>query len=271
MEDILTEAKTLAEAGVRELNVVAQDTTRYGEDLYGKLMLPELLRGLCRIDGLVWVRLLYCYPDRVTDELIGVIAGEPKIVKYIDLPVQHIDDDVLRRMNRRGGARQIEELLEELRQRIPGVVVRTTLLAGLPGETEEAFARLCGFVRAQRFERLGCFAYSAEEDTPAALMSDQIDERQKKRRAERIMEIQMEIAEDFSRSLQGKTMTVLCEGFDEETRRYVGRSEMDAPDIDTRVYFSSGRAVQPGEFVRVTVTSAEGYDLTGREEGGGSF
>jgi ribosomal protein S12 methylthiotransferase len=263
MENILAEARLLAGRGVVELNVVAQDTTRYGQDLCGRLMLPELLRELCGIEAIRWVRLLYCYPDRVTDELIEVMASEPKIVKYIDLPLQHIDDGVLRRMGRRGDAAFIRALIEKLRARIPGVAIRTTLIAGLPGETEEAFGALCDFVRETAFERLGCFVYSPEEGTPAAAMDCQVDEHIRRRRAEQIMQLQMDIAAHFARSLFGRVLTVLCEGYDAGAGRYVGRSGMDAPDIDTRVYFSGQKGLSPGDFVPVRITGSDGYDIVG--------
>jgi ribosomal protein S12 methylthiotransferase len=265
MEDIVAEAESLAKAGVTELNVVAQDTTRYGQDLYGKLMLPELLRRLCRIEQIHWVRVLYCYPDRTTDELIDVIANEPKIVKYIDLPLQHIDDGLLRRMNRRGSRAQVEELLKKLRERIPGVTIRTTMIAGLPGETEEEFAELCQFVSDQAFERLGCFAYSVEEGTPAAAMPDQIDEETKRRRADHIMELQMGIAAQIAHALVGTVQEVLCEGWDEEASCWVGRSAMDAPDIDTRVYFTGRKSLKPGDYVKVEITGSDAYDVVGEE------
>ena len=265
IEDIVAEAENLAAAGVTEINVVAQDTTRYGQDIYGKLMLPELLRQLCRIDGVHWVRVLYCYPDRTTDELIDVIANEPKIVKYIDLPLQHISDGVLTRMHRRGSKKEILDLLEKLRSRIPGVTVRTTFIAGLPGETEEEFEELCKFVSDQAFERLGCFAYSTEEDTPAAEMPDQVDEEVRRKRADIIMELQMGIAAEISRSLEGSVIEVLCEGWDEEASCWVGRSQMDAPDIDTKVYFNGDKKLRPGDYVLVEITGSDGYDAVGEQ------
>ena len=265
MEKVLEEARRLADRGVVELNVVAQDTTRYGQDLYGKLMLPELLRELCKIEKIRWVRLLYCYPDRTTDELIEVIASEPKIVKYIDLPLQHINDRLLRRMNRRGDSSLIRPLLKKLREKIPGVCIRTTLIAGLPGETEEEFEELCDFVREEAFERLGCFAYSTEEGTPAGEMPDQIDPELRRHRADQIMELQMGIAAGIARSLEGQTLEVLCEGYDEEAQCYAGRSYMDAPDIDTQVYFTGRSGLEPGQFVTVEITGADGYDIVGEE------
>jgi len=265
IEDVVAEAEGLAAAGVTELNVVAQDTTRYGQDLYGRLMLPELLRRLCRIEGVHWVRLLYCYPDRTTDELIDVIAAEPKIVKYIDLPLQHISDSVLTRMNRRGDAALIRGLLEKLRARIPGVAIRTTFIAGLPGETEAEFSQLCDFVREQAFDRVGCFAYSVEEDTPAASMPGQIDEETKRRRADRIMELQMGIAAELAHARIGTATEVLCEGYDDEAQCWVGRSPADAPDIDTKVYFTSPRNLVAGDYVTVEITGSDGYDVVGEE------
>lgn len=263
MEDILDEAKKLAAAGVVELNVVAQDTTRYGEDLYGKLMLPELLRELCKIEEVRWIRLLYCYPDRVTDELIEMIATEPKIVKYIDMPLQHINDGILKSMNRRGDSKLIKEVLQKLRDRIEGVAVRTTFIVGLPGEGEAEFEELCKFVDDCGFERLGCFAYSPEEGTPAFGMEDQVEDEVKRRRADAVMELQMGIAESISKSLIGRQLTVLCEGYDEESGCFIGRSYMDAPDIDTRVYFRSKAGREAGEFVEVIIESASGYDVNG--------
>ena len=265
MEDIVEEAKMRAEQGVVELNVVAQDTTRYGQDLYGRLMLPELLRALCQIEKLHWVRVLYCYPDRTTDELIEVIAAQPKIVKYIDLPLQHSSDTVLRRMRRPGDFNLIEGLITKLRDRIPGVVIRTTMIAGLPGETEAEFEHLCNFVRDHAFERLGCFAYSQEDETPAGNMPDQIDPELRRRRADAIMELQMGIANEIARASEGRVLEVLCEGWDDEAQCYVGRSYMDAPDIDTKVYFVGEQGLEAGQFVMVEITGADGYDLTGEQ------
>ena len=265
IEDVVEEAKKLADQGVVEINVVAQDTTRYGQDIYGKLMLPELLRELCKIEKIHWIRVLYCYPDRTTDELIDVIANEPKIVKYIDLPLQHISDPVLKRMMRRGDSSLIHSLLKKLRERIEGVVIRTTLIAGLPGETEEDFEELCDFVRDQAFERLGCFAYSQEDETPAGQMEDQVDEEIRRRRSDAIMEIQMGIAEQIARSYEGSMLEVLCEGYDEDAQCYVGRSYMDAPDIDTKIYFTAEDDLMPGQFVNVEITGSDGYDMTGEQ------
>ena len=266
MEDIVAEAKRLVQAGVKELNVVAQDTTRYGEDLYGRLALPELLRQLCQIEGVHWVRILYCYPDRVTDELLQVMAQEEKIVKYMDLPIQHASGKVLREMNRRGDRTSLEALMAKIRAMVPGVILRTTLIAGFPGETQEDFEELCEFVQNVKFERLGCFAYSQEENTPAGEREDQIDEQTKQRRVEILMTAQMANVEAFNRSMLGRTVPVLVEGFDEESNLYFGRSPMDAPDIDTRTYFTSPRPVEEGDFVQVTIQDVLDYDLLGQAQ-----
>ncbi|MCL2857357.1 MAG: 30S ribosomal protein S12 methylthiotransferase RimO [Oscillospiraceae bacterium] len=262
-EKILAEARRLIEAGAVELNLVAQDTTRYGEDIYGRLALPELLRELCKIDGLRWLRLLYCYPDRMTDELLETMAAQPKIVKYIDLPVQHGVGKVLREMNRSGDASSLLGLLEKIRRMIPGVVLRTTLIAGFPGESEEEFTQLCEFVQAARFERLGCFAYSQEEGTPAGERTDQLDEETKRRRADIIMETQAGIALEIAAGMTGQTLEVLCEGHDKQRQEYFGRAHADAPDIDTKVYFTADTLPTAGSFVTVEITGAEGYDLVG--------
>lgn len=262
MEKIVEEAKRLAARGVTELNVVAQDTTRYGEDLYGRLALPELLEELCKIDGVRWVRILYCYPDRITDRLLDVMAREEKIVKYMDVPIQHVSGRILKLMNRRGGAESLAALMEKIRLKVPGVVLRTTLITGFPTETEEEFTELCEFIRAVHFERLGCFAYSAEEDTPAGEMDGQIDEEVKRRRAQVVMEQQYDIMEEVNRAQLGKTLTVAVEG--REGKLWYGRSYMDAPDIDTKVFFTSGRKHLPGDYVEVMIDGVEQYDLKGR-------
>lgn len=264
MESVLAEVRALAAQGVREMNLVAQDTSRYGLDLYGEYKLPELIQEVCKIQGVHWVRILYCYPERMTDELISVMAREPKVVKYIDLPVQHGSGKVLREMNRKGDKDSILEVLRRIREGIPGVVVRTTMIAGFPGETEEDFEELQALVREAKFERLGCFAYSQEEDTPAGEREDQLPEELRRRRADLIMEQQAPIAFAFARSCVGKKMEVLVEGM--EDGRYYGRSAMDAPDIDTKVYFTGGEKYAPGEFVRVRITGTEGYDLLGERE-----
>ena len=266
MESILEEAKALAESGTKELIVIAQDTTRYGRDLYKKWMLPELLHKLGTVDGVEWIRLLYCYPDFMTEELMDTIAQEPKIVKYVDLPLQHCSGPVLRAMRRFGDREKLTALIGKMRERIPGLVLRTTVIAGFPGETEEDFAELCDFIKEIRFERLGCFAYSQEEDTPAAEMENQIEEEEKRRRAGRVMETQMGIMQDWGEAQVGKSFDVLTEGFDEETQCWFGRSYADAPEIDGRVYFTAADAPAPGQFVRVRITACMDCDLMGEAE-----
>ena len=263
MENIVEEAERLVHNGVKELNVIAQDTTRYGEDLYGKLMLPELLRRLCRIEGLRWIRVLYCYPDRLTDELLDTIREEEKIVNYIDLPLQHCDGGILRAMNRRGDKEQLIALVRHIREKIPGVVLRTTLIAGFPGETDSDFEELSDFVRQTRFERLGCFAYSQEEDTPAALMDHQVDEDVKNRRAELIAEQEALIMNDFCERMIGRDIDVLVDGFDRYAECFFGRSAFDAPEVDPCVFFTAERKPRAGEIVRVRVTDHIDCDLTG--------
>ncbi len=264
MENIIKEAERLVYNGVKEINVIAQDTTRYGEDLYGELKLAELLRRLCKIDGLEWIRVLYCYPDRITDELLDTIREEEKIVKYIDLPLQHCSGKVLRAMNRRGDKESLLELVEHIREKIPGVVLRTTLIAGFPGETEEDFEELSDFVRQTKFERLGCFAYSQEEDTPAALMDDQIDEEVKNRRAEIITEQEALIIDSWCESQIGKDIDVLVDGFDRYAECFFGRSAFDAPEVDPNVFFTAPkRKPRPGEIVRVHISDHIDCDLTG--------
>lgn len=266
MEDILEEARGLAASGVKELNLVAQDTTKYGQDLYGEYSLDKLLTELCKIDGFHWIRILYGYPDRVTDSLLEVMAKEPKVVKYIDLPLQHANEKVLREMNRNGSFESLCALMQRIRDKVPGVVLRTTFIAGFPGETEEEFAQLCEFVRTVRFERMGCFAYSTEEDTPAGEREDQIDEQVRMHRADIVMEEQMDIAFELGKSLVGKKLEVLVEGYDDEQQMYIGRSYMDAPDIDTKTSFvTEYEDVQPGDFVWVEILDAVGYDLIGRQ------
>ena len=263
MEDIVSEAKKLAQNGVRELVIVAQDTTRYGEDLYGEGKLPELLNKLCEISGIKWIRLLYCYPERITDELIETVRNQEKIVKYFDIPIQHVSDDVLKRMNRKSSESSIKQLMKKLRNEIPGVVIRTTVIAGFPGETKKDFAKLCEFVKDTRFERLGCFAYSAEEGTPAAEFDGQLDEEVKSHRAEVIMDQQYLSAERFNKKMVGKTIEVVVEGFDKYATCYFGRSYADAPDIDPKVFFSSKKGLSTGDFVMVHIDDYMDYDLLG--------
>lgn len=264
MESVLEEARALVKNGAKELILIAQDTTRYGWDLSGNLMLPELLRELCKIEDLHWVRLLYCYPDSMTDELLQTIAEEDKIVKYIDLPLQHCSERLLRAMRRTGSRAQLTELIAKMRRMVPGLVLRTTLIAGFPGETEADFTELAEFAREIRFERLGCFAYSREEGTAAAEMPEQIDEEVKQHRMELIMEDQMNLLQEWGESQIGKTAEVLVEGFDRYAECWFGRSAADAPDIDGKIFFTvSGKRPKTGEFVRVAVTDCVDGDLTG--------
>ena len=265
MENILEEVRRFAAQGVTEMNLVAQDTTRYGEDIYGKLMLPELIREVCKVDGVHWVRILYCYPQRVTDELLEVMASEPKVVKYMDVPVQHASGRILKAMNRRDDYDYLRNLMQKIREKIPGVVLRTTFITGFPGETEEDFAEMARLVKEVKFERVGCFTYSPEDGTPAYSMPEQIDEETKRRRADIVMSEQLAIAEEFARSWIGRELEVVVEGLNEETGIYYGRSYMDAPDIDTRVYFDSPYEHETGEYVMVTVTGSQGYDLVAEE------
>lgn len=265
IESIVEEAQKLVDDGAKELIVIAQDTSRYGLDLYGELKLPELLRQLCQIEKLRWVRLLYCYPDTVTDELLDVIANEPKIVKYMDLPLQHASGRVLKAMNRRGDKESLLKLIAHMREKVPGLVLRTTLITGFPGETEEDFTELSEFVQEVRFDRLGCFAYSQEEDTPAALLPDQIDEDVKNQRAEIIMEQQMEIMQQKGEEMIGKAVTVLTEGFDRYAECYFGRTAADSPDIDGKVFFTAqGNKPYFGQFVKVRIEDCVDCDLTGQ-------
>ncbi len=258
---IISEVKELVRGGVREINLIAQDTTSYGRDIYGEQKLPQLIDEVCSIEGVHWVRVLYCYPERLTDDIIDAIARQPKVVNYIDVPVQHASGKVLAEMNRRGNKESILALVRKLRERIPNVAIRTTLIAGFPGETEEDFTELCELVTEARFDRLGCFAYSQEEDTPAGEREDQIDPKVRARRAELIMELQMDIAFDIANNMIGKELAVLVEGA--ENGEYYGRSYMDAPDIDTKVYFTSDNKIAVGDFVNVAITSSREYDLVG--------
>ena len=265
MEDIIEEAKWLAENGVTEVVVIAQDTTRYGEDLYGKSKLPELLSELCKIDGFKWIRTLYCYPERITDELIDVYAKEEKLVKYLDIPVQHCDGEILERMNRQGNREFLTELVKKLREKIPGIVLRTTLIAGFPGETEEQFEELCEFVKETKFERLGCFAYSQEEGTAAYNMEGQLDEKTKQHRADIIMEEQMLVSERFNDSQVGKTLEVVVEGFDRYADCCYGRSAMDAPEIDGKIFFKAKDNLTAGDYIQVKIVDTMDYDLLGEQ------
>lgn len=263
-ENVIEEAKQLAEKGVRELNVIAQDTTRYGEDLFGKPYLAKLLKELCKIEKLRWIRVLYCYPERVTDELIDVMANEEKIVKYIDLPLQHCNAEILKSMNRRGSRESLTALLNKIRDRIPNVVLRTTFISGFPGETEEQFEELCEFAKEIEFDRLGCFPYSQEEDTPAAAFPNQLDGETKQNRADIIMEQQQLIMTRRCEKLVGTTAEVLVEGFDRIAECWYGRTYADAPEVDGCVFFTTGgKKPKPGDFVNVKITDTMGIDPVG--------
>ncbi|MBQ6873669.1 MAG: 30S ribosomal protein S12 methylthiotransferase RimO [Clostridia bacterium] len=261
--DILDEARALAQSGAKELIIVAQDTTKYGIDLYGELRLPQLLRELSKIEEIKWLRLLYCYPDSITDELIEEIATNDKVCAYLDLPLQHADENVLSRMNRTGTKTELLELVRRLRRLIPDIVIRTTFITGFPGETEEEFNNLAEFVKEAEFDRLGCFAYSAEEGTKAADMPDQVDEQTKIDRGDIIMQQQFDIFERKLEDKIGRTYEVVVEGYDGYTDCYFGRSYMDAPDIDSVIYFTSSVALEDGEFVTVKVINYKDYDLIG--------
>lgn len=263
LENLVEEAKTLVKNGVKELIVIAQDTTRYGEDIYGKLMLPKLLEELCKIDELKWIRILYCYPERITDELLDQIAKEEKILPYIDLPLQHCNKRVLKDMNRSGDKESLLKLIEHIREKVPNIVLRTTLISGFPGETESEFEELSEFVKEARFERLGCFAYSKEEDTKAALMENQVDEEIKVKRQEIIMNQQHSIMEEFSNSFIGKTVEVVTEGFDRFAECFFGRTFADAPEVDGKVFFTAVNKPLEGEFVKVKINEVLDCDLVG--------
>ena len=262
VEDILQEARGLAESGVKELIVVAQDTSRYGLDLYGERKLAELLRQLCRIDGLVWIRVHYLYPDEMSQELIDVLANEPKIVKYLDIPIQHINDDILRRMNRRGNGEYVKELFAKLRREIPGLVLRTSLITGLPGEGEAEFAQLCDFLKEYKLERVGAFAFSPEGGTRAAEM-EYPDTEIARQRADMVAEIQSRIMDDYNESCIGKTMQVLCEGYDPDEESYYGRTFADSPDIDGKIWFTAEKHIKTGDFADVRVVDAYDGELVG--------
>ena len=260
-EEIVDECERLAEGGVTEITLIAQDTSRYGNDIYGKTRMSELLRRVAAIEKVKWVRVLYCYPDTTDDELLETIAHPPKVCAYLDLPLQHINDRLLKKMNRRGSSDWIKSRIEKCRQL--GITLRTTMIVGFPGETEEEFQELMDFVRWARFDRLGAFAYSPEEDTPAAVMPDQIDQETKYRRLDQLMMLQQEISMEINESRVGEECTVLCEGW--EDGLYYGRSPKEAPESDGNIRFTAQREIQPGEYVKVKILSAEAYDLYGEE------
>ncbi len=263
IEDIVAEARDLEGMGVKELNLIAQDTTRYGLDLYGEYSLARLVRALTEGTGIPWIRLLYCYPDKITDELVEELRNNPRLVKYMDIPVQHISDSVLARMNRHGSGAVIRDAVKRLRDSVPGIVLRTTAMVGFPGESEEDFAELCEFIKEARFDRFGAFTFSPEEGTAAAEMDGQIDEQLKQDRYDILMQTQLTVAEERGAGQIGKTLTVLCDGFDTVAEVYYGRSYADAPDVDGKVYFKSKRKINPGAFVEVKITEALDYDLVG--------
>lgn len=262
-ESIIAEAKELADKGVKELVIVAQDTSRYGEDLYGKKALVPLLKALSTIDGIKWLRLLYLYPERIDDALIDEIASNEKIVKYMDIPLQHCSENVLKRMNRHGDRKSLTELLNKIRERIDGVTIRTTFIAGFPGETEEEFNELCDFIEEMRFERMGCFAYSEEENTPAAKLDGMMDFEIRADRADIINERQNVILDELNESLVGKTLETIVEGYDAYSDSYYGRTTMDAPEIDTMIYFTCGYELDDGDIIEVEVMNVVDGELTG--------
>ncbi len=264
MESIVQEAEKLVQEGAKELILIAQDTSRYGLDLYGRLALPELLKKLCAIPRLHWIRLLYCYPDSVTPELLQVMAEEEKIVKYMDLPLQHCSGPVLRAMHRKGNREELTRLIGRIREMVPGVILRTTMIAGFPGETEEDFEELSAFVKEIRFERLGCFTYSREEGTVAGEMENQVEEEVKEKRMEILMEQQMSIMQEWGEAQIGKTVEVLTEGFDRYAECWFGRSAADAPDVDGKIFFTPGKS-KPylGQLVQVRITDCLDCDLMG--------
>lgn len=264
MTEIVDEVKDLASIGVREVCLVAQDTTRYGEDIYGTYALDSLIEEISKIDEIKWIRVLYCYPDRITDGLIEEFKTNDKLLKYIDMPIQHINDDILSAMNRRDTSAGIKIIIDKLRREIPEIVIRTTVIVGFPGETEKQYKELRDFIKETKFERLGVFEYSREEGTPAYDMPNQVPESVKKKRMEAIMSDQNRIHNDFNAQFVGSELEVLCEGYDEVSESFYGRSYADAPDIDGKIYFSSPKRIREGEFVKVAVTEVIDYDLVGK-------
>ena len=261
IESVVDEAKSLVNRGVKEIILVAQDTTKYGQDLYGEYSLDRLLKELVKIDGLEWIRLFYCYPQRITDSLIDVIANEDKVCKYIDIPLQHSDATVLKNMNRVGDGNDYRVLLDKMRKAIPDLALRTTFMVGFPGETDEQFENLCDFVKDMKFDKMGCFTFSPEEDTPAFDMDNQIDEDVKKRRQEVLMNAQYSITEASNKSRVGNVYKVIIDSFADG--KYTGRSYMDSPEIDSGIIFTSNKKLNIGDFVNVKITDFDGYDLIG--------
>ena len=264
IEDIVAEARDLEAMGVQEINLIAQDTTRYGLDIYGEYSLARLVRAITEETNIPWIRLLYCYPDKITDELIAELRDNDRLLKYMDIPVQHISDSVLKRMNRHGGKALIIDAINRLRKEVPDIILRTTAMVGFPGETEDDFTELCEFVKETRFDRFGAFTFSPEEGTAAAEMDGQIDDQIKQDRYDCLMQTQLTVAEEKSAAWIGKRLTVLCEGFDRIAEVYHGRSFADAPDVDGRVYFKAEEIIPAGSFVEVEITEALDYDLIGK-------
>lgn len=263
MESLIAEAEQLVEFGAKELILVAQETTLYGKDLYGEKSLPKLLHELCRIDGLYWIRILYCYPEEITDELIETIRTEEKVCHYLDIPIQHASDNILKRMGRRTNQQELRDMIAKLRERIPDICLRTTLITGFPGETQEDHEELMAFVDEMEFDRLGVFTYSAEEDTPAATFDDQIDEELKKDRQAEIMELQQEIAFEKAQDAVGRTVLAMIEGKLPDEHAYAARTYMDAPGVDGLVFVQTSAELMTGDFVKVRITGSYEYDLIG--------
>ncbi len=263
MESVISEAKELVSHGVKEIVLVAQDTTKYGMALYGEYRLAALLRELCKIEELRWIRLFYCYPDKVTDELIDTIAEEEKVCSYIDIPLQHCSGEVLRNMNRSGNYKELKTLIDKMKDRIPGISLRTTLMVGFPGETDEQFEELCKFVKEMKFDKMGCFKFSPEEDTPAYDMVNQIDDDIKARREEVLMDIQYSVTEAANKARVGKEYETVIDSFD--GKNYIGRSYLDAPEIDSGIIISSDEKLSVGDFIKVKITDYNGYDLIGEK------
>lgn len=263
MQSIIDEANELVSRGVREIVLVAQDTTKYGYALYGEYKLAALLKELCKIKELRWIRLFYCYPDKVTDELIDTIAAEEKVCSYIDIPLQHCNGEVLRNMHRSGNYNELKELILKMKERIPGLSLRTTLMVGFPGETEKQFEELCNFVKEMKFDKMGCFKFSPEEDTPAFDMENQIDEDVKIRREEVLMDIQYSVTESANKARVGKVFDAVIDGID--GNNYIGRSYLDAPEIDGGIIISSKEKLSAGDFIKVKITDYNGYDLIGEK------
>lgn len=263
IEELVSEAKDLDSMGIKELNIIAQDTSAYGIDLYGEYALPRLLREITKETKIPWIRLLYCYPDKITDELVTEIAENDRIVKYIDIPIQHISDGMLKAMNRHGDSAMIKDAVRRLREKVPGIVLRSTAIVGFPGETDEDFEALCSFLKEAKFERFGAFTYSREEDTPAYSFENQIDEQVKRDRYDILMNTQLSVSEEFNEKRIGSVEHVLVEGFDPVSEAYYGRSYAEACDIDGKIYFVSERKLSEGETVDIKITEALDYDLVG--------